>query len=191
MIGTRRQVGRLRTAGLVIGCLAALAMVVVGCNTVTQGSARIDRADAPVYRASVSASVADSAESSSSQESKRQQSITTEAVHTSCEALSSSSVDAITAVNAYVDAFNKSNSNVAATARPAVDALNHTSDLVTQSLSDPLPPELATALKAWSDAARALAGAISGNASMDDFNAAIGRLNDAKTVALNLCDAAY
>ncbi len=191
MIGSRRRVGRLRVAGLVIGCLAALAMVVVGCTSVTQGSARIDRADAPVYQASVSASVAESAESSSSQESKRQQSITTKAVHTSCETLSSSSVDAITAVNAYVDAFNKSSSNVGATTGPAVDALNHTADLVTQSLSDPLPPELTTALKGWSDAARALATAISGNASMDDFNAAIGRLNDSKTVALNLCDAAY
>jgi hypothetical protein len=26
---------------------------------------------------------------------------------------------------------------------------------------------------------------------MDDFNAAIGRLNDSKTAALDLCDAAY
>jgi hypothetical protein len=191
VIGSRRRIGRLRAAGLVVGGVAGVAMIVVGCNSVTQGSATIDRADAPVYRASVSASVEESAESSSSQESKRQQSLTTEAVHTSCEALSSSSVDAINAVNAYVDAYNKSTPNVVATTGPAVTALNHTADLVTQSLSDPLPPELTAALKGWADAARGLATSIAGNASMDDFNTAIGRLNDSKTTALNLCDAAY
>ena len=48
-----------------------------------------------------------------------------------------------------------------------------------------------TRLEAAADAARALAAAVSADASMDDFNAAIGRLNDSKTAALNLCDAAY
>ena len=98
---------RLRIVALGVGGLAAGAMVIVGCTTITQGSAGIDRADAPVYRASVSASAEESAMSSSSRESERQASLTTQAIHTSCEALSSSSVDAITAVNNYVDAFNR------------------------------------------------------------------------------------
>jgi hypothetical protein len=182
---------RLRIAALGVGSLAALAMILVGCNSVTSGSPTVDRADAPVYRASVSASIEESAESSSSRESERQASLTTHAIHTSCEALSSSSVDAITAVNNYVDAFNKSAADATAKATPAVDALNHSADLVAGSVSDALAPNLRDALNAWVDAARGLATAIAGNYGMDEFNAAISKLNDTKTSALNLCDAAY
>ncbi|WP_242453524.1 hypothetical protein [Mycolicibacterium sp. P9-64] len=190
-MGRRQHMGRLRGGGSALGGLAVLAMIVVGCTSVTSGNATIDRADAPVYQASVSASAAESSASSSAQESERQASVSNKAVHTSCEALSSSSVDAIDAVNKYVDAYNKNVPDIGSTAGPAVDSLNHTADLVAGSLSSPLSPELTSALNGWVDAARAVAVAISGNASMDDFNAAIGRLNDSKTVALNLCDAAY
>ena len=182
---------RLRIVALVIGGLAASAMIIVGCTSVTQGSVEIDRADAPVYRASVSASIEESAASSSSRESERQASLTTQAVHSSCEALSSSSVDAITAVNNYVDAFNKNAADAAAKAPPAIDALNHSADLVGRSVSDPLSPNLRDALGAWVDAARGLAAAIAGNFGPEEFNAAITKLNDTKTAALNLCDAAY
>jgi hypothetical protein len=182
---------RLRIAALVIGILAAIAMVIVGCTSVTQGSAEIDRADAPVYRASVSASIEASASSSSARESERQASLTTQAIHTSCEALSSSSVDAITAVNNYVDAFNRSADDATAKAQPAIDALNHSADLVAGSVSDALAPNLRDALNAWVDAARGLAAAIAGNYGPDEFNAAITKLNDTKTAALDLCDAAY
>ena len=182
---------RLRIVGLVIGSLAAMAMIIVGCTSVTQGSAEIDRADAPVYRASVSASSEESAASSSSRESERQASLTTQAVHTSCEALSSSSVDAITAVNNYVDAFNQNAAGAAASAGPAVDALNHSADVVAGSLSDALQPELRDALNSWVDAARGVATAIGGNYGTDQFNDAITKLNDSKTDALNKCDAAY
>ena len=166
-------------------------MVIVGCTSVTQGSAGIDRADAPVYRASVSASIAESAESSSSRESERQTSLSTQAVHSSCEALSSSSVDAITAVNNYVDAFNRNAADAAAKATPAIDELNHSADLVAGSMSDALSSNLRDALNAWVDAARGLATAIAGNYGPDEFNAAISKLNDTKTTALDLCDAAY
>ena len=182
---------RLRIAALVIGILAATAMVIVGCTSVTQGSAGIDRADAPVYRASVSASSEESASSSSVRESERQASLTTQAIHTSCEALSSSSVDAISAVNNYVDAFNRNAADAAAKAPPAIDALNHSADLVARSVSDTLAPDLRDALNAWVDASRGLAAAIAGNYGPDEFNAAITKLNDAKTTALNRCDAAY
>jgi hypothetical protein len=182
---------RLRIGALVIGILAATAMVIVGCNSVTSGSPTVNRADAPVYRASVSASIAESAESSSSRESERQASLSTQAIHTSCEALSSSSVDAVTAVNNYVDAFNRNADDAATKAPPAIDALNHSADLVARSVSDTLAPDLRDALNAWVDAARGLATAIAGNYGPDDFNAAITKLNDTKTTALNLCDAAY
>ena len=174
-----------------LGSLAAVAMIIVGCTSVTQGTAEIDRADAPVYRASVSASIEESAASSSSRESERQASLTTQAIHSSCEALSSSSVDAITAVNNYVDAFNRNAADAAAKAPPAIDALNHSADLVARSVSDTLAPDLRDALNAWVDASRGLATAIAGNYGPDEFNAAITKLNDTKTTALNLCDAAY
>lgn len=182
---------RPRIAALVMGILAATAMIIVGCNSVTSGTPTVDRADAPVYRASVSASIEESAASSSSRESERQESLTTQAIHSSCEALSSSSVDAITAVNNYVDAFNQNAADAAAKAPPAIDALNHSADLVARSVSDTLTPNLRDALNAWVDAARGLATAIAGNYGPDEFNAAVTKLNDTKTTALNLCDAAY
>ena len=182
---------RLRIAALAVGSMAAVAMIIVGCTSATQGTAEIDRADAPVYRASVSASIEESAASSSTRESERQASLSTQAIHSSCEALSSSSVDAITAVNNYVDAFNRNAADAAAKAPPAIDALNHSADLVARSVSDTLTPDLRDALNAWVDAARGLATAIAGNYGTDEFNAAITKLNDTKTTALNLCDAAY
>jgi len=182
---------RLRVAALVVGSVAASAMIIVGCSNVTEGTASVDSADAPVYKASVSASIAESAASSSAQESSRQASATQEAVHTSCESLSTSSVDAITAVNGYVDAFNQSAADAEARARPAIDALNHSADLVARSVSDPLPQDLKDSMNAWVDAARGVATAIAGNYGPDGINSAISKLNDTKTTALNLCDAAY
>ncbi|MHA3020960.1 hypothetical protein ACXPWS_11920 [Mycobacterium sp. BMJ-28] len=181
---------RLRIAALIVGCLAALAMLAVGCTSVTSGTVTVDKADAPVYRASVSASAAESAESSSSKESERQESITTSAIHDSCEALSTSSVDAISAVNDYVGAYNE-NGDIAGAARPAIDALNHSADVVERSLSDPLGPDLRGSLTEWVTAGRALATAIAGDIGPDAFNDAVGRLNDAKTAALDMCDKAY
>ncbi|MDV3135402.1 hypothetical protein [Mycobacterium sp. 29Ha] len=182
---------RLRIAALAIGSAASAAMIIVACSSVTQGAASVDTADAPVYRASVSASIAESAASSSARESERQASLTQEAVHTSCESLSTSSVDAITAVNAYVDAFNQSAADAEAKARPAIDALNHSADLVARSMSEELPPDLKDSMNTWVDAARGVAVAIEGNYGPEEFNAAITKLNDAKTTALNRCDAAY
>lgn len=191
MVSGARLNKRLRIAALAVGSLAAAAMVVVGCSSVTEGAGKVDTAEAPVYRASVSASIAESAASSSARESERQASLTTEAIHSSCEALSSSSVDAITAVNAYVDAFNANAADATAKAGPAIDALNHSADLVARSLTDKLTPELRDSLNGWVDAARSVATAVAGNYGPDEFNVAITRLNDTKTTALNLCDASY
>ena len=70
-------------------------------------------------------------------------------------------------------------------------SLNHSADLVARNVSDTLSPDLRDALNAWVDAARGLAAAIGGNYGPDEFNAAITKLNDTKTAALNMCDAAY
>ena len=181
---------RLRVAAVAVGGAAALVIVVVGCTSVLPGTATVDTADAPVYQASVSASIAESAASSSARESERQASITQEAVHTSCEALSSSSADAITAVNDYVDAYNAT-ADAGGAAGPAIDSLRRSADLVSGSISDPLGPELNGALTDWVDAARAVAGAIADDIAPEPFNDAINRLNDSRTLALDLCDAAY
>jgi hypothetical protein len=182
---------RLRIVALVVGSLAGLAMIIVGCTSVTEGSPTVNATDGPVYRASVSASMEESAASSSARESERQESLTTEAVHSSCEALSSSSVDSITAVNDYVKSFNENSADAEAKAGPAIDSLNHSADLVARSISDPLAQELKDALNGWVDAARGVATAIAGNYGPDEFNAAVTQLNDVKTHALDLCDAAY
>ncbi len=182
---------RLRIVAPVVGCLAGLAMIIVGCGSVTEGTPKVNATDAPIYKASVSASAEESAASSSSKESERQKSSSTKAVHTSCEALSSSSVDSITAVNDYVKAFNENSPDAPSKAGPAIDSLNHSADLVAQTVSDPLSPELRDALNAWVDAARGVANAIAGNYGPDEFNAAVTKLNDVKTTALDLCDAAY
>ena len=163
---------RPRIVALVVGSLAGLAMIIVGCTSVTDGSPKVNATDAPLYKASVSASAEESAASSSSKEAERQESMPTEAVHASYEAFASSSVDSITA-------------------EPAIDSLNQSADTVAASMSDPLPPELRDALNAWVDAARGVANAIAGNYGPDEFNAAVSKLNDVKTTAIDMCDAAY
>ncbi|MFS0898963.1 hypothetical protein [Mycolicibacterium litorale] len=166
-------------------------MVIVGCTSVTRGTGQVDREAAPVYRASVSASIEESIAQSSARESKRQESLTTAAIHTACEDLSSSSVDAINAVNAYVDAVNENAADAAVRAGPAVDALNVSANLVSSGISDMLSPELRDALNAWVGASRDVAGTISRDGGPDEFNAAVTRLNDSREVALELCDASY
>jgi hypothetical protein len=191
LTGWLTESSRLRIVALVLGSLATLAMIIVGCSSVTDGTPKVNSADAPVYRASVSASLEESAAASSSREAARQTSLTKEAIHSSCEALSSSSVDSITAVNDFVRAINESAPDVEAKRGPAVDSLNISADLVARSMSDPLPPELRDSLNAWIDAARGVANAIGGRYGPDEFNASVTRLNDSKTSALNLCDELY
>jgi hypothetical protein len=190
-IGGLTRSPRPRIVALVIGSLAGLAMIIVGCTSVTDGSAKVNATDAPLYKASVSASSEESAASSSAKESQRQESMAAEAVHASCEALASSSVDSIKAVNTYVQAFNSSAPDAPSKAEPAIDSLNRSADTVAASMSDPLTPELRDALNAWIDATRGVANAIAGNYGPDEFNAAVNRLNDVKTTALDMCDAAY
>ena len=166
-------------------------MIIVGCQTLTEGAASVDRSDAPIYRASVSASMEESSSRSAASESARQASLSKAAVHTSCDQLSTSSVNAVDAVNAFVWAFNGNAPDVDAKAGPAIDALNTSADLVAGSLSEPLSDELDVALKAWVDAAHDVAGTIARTFDMAAFNTAIDQLNDVKIRALDLCDAAY
>ncbi len=191
MIGRLLRAERLRAVCLAVGGVAALAMIVVGCQSVTRGTSQIDAADAPLYRASVSSSSVASVSSSRRQEAERRQELTSEAIRTACEALSSSSVDAIAAVNVYVRAYNDNAPDVVAQAGPAIDMLNRSADLVESTISELLSPELKSALGDWVQASRAVAAAVADDAGMAAFNDAGQRLNDSQDAALALCDAAY
>lgn len=181
----------MRIAGLAAGAAAALTMGAAGCTTITGGDPSVDAADAPAYRTSVSLSSSAAVASSSARESERQASLTTQAVQATCETLSTTSAEAIDAVNAYVDAYNGEGGEVAATEGPAVGALNQSADAVDASISDVTPVELADAFLAWVDGAYAAADAINSQASPEEFNQIINELNDARSAALSLCDEMY
>lgn len=179
-----------RIGALLGGACAALMLVIVGCTSVTDGSATGDAKEAPAYRTSVSVSMSESRATSSQREASRQSSMTTAAIRNSCEALSTSSVTAIREVNVWVAAYND-RADTASKEGPAIKALNDSADLVEKSLSPSLSPELTAGLREWIDSARNVAGAISRKAGPDEFNAAVKRLNEAKTNALKLCQDAY
>lgn len=190
-LSTPTGLRRLRIAALVLGSVAALLMVVVGCTSVTNGTAKVDADAAPAYRASITSSIQASEASSSAQESERQASLVKEAIRTSCEALSVGSADSINAVNDYIRALNDNASDAASKAAPAVQTLNHSADVVSGTISDSLSQDLKAALYAWVDSTRSVAAAINGNDSPADVNSAIGQFNDSKTSALALCNASY
>jgi acyl-CoA hydrolase len=181
----------LRVAGVLAAGVAAVSMGAVACTSVTGGDATVNAGEAPAYRTSVSLSSSQSAASSSARESQRQASMTTQAVHDTCETLSTTSADAIDAVNAYVSAYNEEGGDVAATEGPAVDGLNQSAEAVEASINDIVPEEIKKAFMAWVDGARATAEAILGKASPSEFNKVVGDLNISRSEALELCDATY
>jgi hypothetical protein len=183
-------IGRLgwRTAARAVGCVAMVAIAVVGCTTVTDGMPGADTAIAPAYRVSVSASVSASVATSSVRESQRQQSLTTKAVVRVCESFVVSSKEAVDRVNDFVAAYNNSG-NTSSAEGPAVDALNHSADTVEGDANGPLSQELREALNTYDDAARNVAKAIRAHAGTDEFNKRVNQLNDAKTEAVKRCRA--
>lgn len=181
----------LRVAGLLAAVAATVTLAAVGCTTVTGGDAAVNSAEAPVYRTSVSLSSSQSASASSARESERQAAMTTRAVHDTCETLSTTSADAIDAVNAYVKAHNEGGAQSDATQGPAVDALNQSAEAVEASISDVVPDEMKDVFKEWVDDAAATADAISSSAPAAEFNKAVDDLNQARSDALRVCDATY
>jgi hypothetical protein len=179
-----------RRGALALGCIAATLMGIVGCTTVTNGTATPDTQVAPAYRQSVSASASASSATSRVRESQRQQSLTTRAVRTSCDTLANSSKDAIDKVNIFVGAFNAGR-GTGPTEGPAIEALNNSADTVSNSFNDALSQQLKDAFNTYVDAARGVANAIGTHAPTGEFNRRVDRLNDAKTKALKLCLASF
>jgi hypothetical protein len=167
-----------------------LLMGIVGCTSVTEGTATPDTKVAPAYRSSVSLSISASSATSSVRESQRQQSLTTKAIHTSCDVFATTSKDAIDKVNNFVGAFNAGR-NTGPTEGPAIAALNDSASAVSGSLSDALSSQLRDALNAYVDAARAVANAIGTHVPTGEFNRRVDQLNDTKTKALKLCVASF
>jgi hypothetical protein len=181
-----------RVAALAAGLTAATLMVVVGCTSVTAGAPIADAHDAQSYRSWVVGSLSQSAASVSERESTRRESVTAEAVANACEVLSSTSVDAVTAINAYVNAAGKANpAEVAAKAQTAVESLNRGADVITTSLTTALLPQMAEAFTAWVDATRAVATAIGERYGQREFNGAVDKFNQANDVALDTCGGSH
>ena len=181
-------VRRWRIAALVAGLIAAAALVVVGCTSMTSGTSAVDTNDARDYRTWVVDSLSQSAAASSERESTRQVSLTAEAVANACEVLSNTSVDAVTAINAYVSAVAAHNeADVAAKAQAAVDTLNRGADAVAATLNSALLPHMRDAFTAWVDATRAVAKAIGERYGQQEFNAEVDKFNQANDAALNTC----
>lgn len=166
-------------------------LVTVGCTTTTEGGPTANAGDAPAYRTSMSVSSSQSVASSRARESERQAAMTTKAVHTTCETLSTTSADAIHAVNAYVGAFNAESADTTSTQGPAIDALDQSADAVEKSIADIVPDEMKDAFMQWVDGARVTADAIRRKASPSEFNEIINDLNAARSDVLGLCDATY
>lgn len=179
-----------KRGALALGCLAAALMGIVGCTTVTNGTAGPDTKVAPAYRQSVSASVSASSATSSLRESQRQQTLTTKAIRASCETLANSAKDAIDKVNAFVGAYN-GGSNTGPTEGPAIAALNDSANTVSNSFNDALSRQLKDAFNAYVDAAHGVANAIGTHAPTSEFNKRVDQLNDTKTKALKLCLASF
>jgi hypothetical protein len=179
-----------RRGALALGSIAAALMGIVGCTTVTDGTATPDTKVAPAYRQSVSASVSASSATSRVRESQRQQSLTTKAVRSSCDSLATTSSAAIDKVNDFVSAYNAGHST-GPTEGPAIDALNDSATTVSNSFSDALSQQLRDAFNAYIDAAHGVANAIGTHASTGEFNKRVDQLNDTKTKALKLCLASF
>jgi hypothetical protein len=181
---------RLAVGVRVIGCLAAVLLVIVGCASVTDGTPTADTAIAPAYRASVSASVSASSVTSRIRESQRQASLTTQAVVRACESFATTSKDAIEKVNDFVAAYNQG-SEITSTEGPAIDALNHSAEVIAGSIGapsgSPLSADLRDALNAYGDAARDVANAIGNHVGTGEFNQRVNQLNDSKTKAVKVC----
>ncbi|MDP7701382.1 MULTISPECIES: hypothetical protein [unclassified Mycobacterium] len=183
----RRRVGAFpRRGALALGSVAVVAIGIVGCTKVTEGTGAPDTNVAPAYRSSVSASVSASSVTSSVRESQRIASVTTRAIRTSCDTLATTSKEAIDKVNAFVAAFN-GGKNTGPAEGPAIDALNASASAVENSYSDALPGQMRDAMNTYNDAARQVANAIGTHASTGEFNRRVDRLNDAKTKALKMC----
>ena len=179
---------RVRIGAQAIGCVATILMAIVGCTSVTDGTPSVDTAMAPAYRASVSASVSASAATSSLQETRRQQSLTTQAVVRACRSFATTSKDAVDKVNDFVAAYNQGG-DVSANEGPAIDTLNHSADMVEADSGGPLSDELHHALNAYIDAARDLAAAVRSHGDMAAFNQRVNQFNDTKGEAVKLCRA--
>jgi hypothetical protein len=167
---------------LVLGCIAAVVMGIVGCTSIISGTATVDSADVPGYRSSVSASAA----TSSSRESQRQQSLTTQAVRSACGTFAETSEEAVTATNDWVEAFNRGGDTSGASG-PAVEALNHSADVVADSIIDAMPTELRDTLNSYVTAARSVADAIAKNVSISVYNSRKDELNDIKGKGFEQC----
>jgi vacuolar-type H+-ATPase catalytic subunit A/Vma1 len=188
-VGAMRQ---WRIAALAAGLMASALLVVVGCTSIKDGVPTGNTNDAASYRTWVADSLSQSAAAASERESTRRESETAQAVANACEVLSSTSVDVVTAINAYVNAVaTRHEEDAVAKAQAAVDTLNRGADTVATSLNTSLLPQMADAFRAWVDATRAVAKAIGERYGQQEFNAEVDKFNQANKTALDMCGGSH
>lgn len=107
----------------------------------------------------------------------------------SCNVLRTSSENAVSSANAYVDADDARAPDTESKKQAAITALTNSYGQVSNSMSDALDTELDSALTAYLDATRTLTNAMKNNASNKEFNAAIDAFNAAKVDAVDKCQA--
>jgi hypothetical protein len=181
-----------RIAALAAGLIATAVLTLVGCTNIKAGAPAADTNDARSYRTWVADSLSQSAAAASERDSTRRESETAEAVANACETLSSTSVDVVTAINAYVNVVaSRHEADVAGKAQAAVDTLNRGADSVATSLNTALLPQVADAFTAWVDATRAVATAIGERYSQQEFNAEVDKFNHANETALDMCGGSH
>lgn len=163
-----------------------MAIGIVGCTSIVDGTSTVDSTGAATYRTSVSKSLSASAVTSSSKESQRQESLTTQAISSACGTFRTTSEDAVTATNNWVDAYNKGG-DTGGTAGPAVDSLNHSADAVGSAITDAMPQPLRDTFNAYVGAARSVADAISTHASISVYNTRKDQLNQIKGQGIDQC----
>ena len=164
---------RRREVPLALGGVATALMGIVGCTTVTGGKGH-PTGGRPRLPASVSASVSASSATSSVRESQRQQSLTTQAVHTACESMLPPARTPSTRSMTFVAAFNAGR-NTTATEGPAVDALNHSADPVAADSATRCPRDYRTPFNAYVDAAHGVANAIGSHRAPATSDSTTGR----------------
>jgi hypothetical protein len=181
-----------RIAALAVGLIATALLTVVGCTNIKEGAPAADTNDARGYRTWLADSLSQSAAAASERESTRRESETAEAVANACETLSSTSVDVVTAINAYVNAVaGRREADVTDKAQAAVDTLNRGADVVAASLNTALLPQVADAFRAWVDATRAVAKAVGERYGQQEFNAEVDKFNHANQTALDMCGGSH
>jgi hypothetical protein len=178
-----------RIGGMVLAAIAVTAaglLVLAGCTRVTGGQGSAPGASVSVYRSFVSESLV----TSRSQESKRQESASRQAMVGACTTFAVTSGAAINSGNDLIETMNREGgygSSAEAKVGPVIDALNASAGQVDEAKKQAQTNELRDALSGYSEEARKLAVAFQGRLTDESLNAVVKTFNDVREQADGIC----